>query len=179
MRKNIAFAALVGILLVTGCARDFSSSSYEESEVGSAAETYPCTVVSVCKVKINAKDSGVGTVAGALVGAAAGSQLGGGNARFLTGGLGALAGGVGGHYAEKSMMSQEGYEYTVSIDNMQNDSIVISKTRDGKASSRKTIERKSGDALRTVVQGLDVYIAPGSPAYLKIDPNGRSRVVPR
>jgi outer membrane lipoprotein SlyB len=93
--------------------------------------------------------------------------------------LGALAGGVGGAYAEKALKSQEAYEYVVRLENTKGESVEINETRDGKNVSQRTIDRKKSASFRTVVQGLDVYIAPGSPALLMIDPNGRSRVVAR
>jgi outer membrane lipoprotein SlyB len=184
MKKNMVPAILCGglLLLIGGCARNISSTTYDAKTLGAASETHPCVVVSVRKVMVEEgerlEDNKLGALAGGVAGGVLGSQVGGGNARYVTGALGALAGGVGGAYAEKALKSQEAYEYVVRLEEAKGESLVINKTKGDKV-SHKTIERKSGGSLRTVVQGTDVYIAPGSPAYLMIDPNGRSRVVAR
>lgn len=142
--------------LLTGCARDISSDSYEEATVGGISSTYACTVVSVRKVKVQGNDKLSGNVAGmaigALAGGALGNTIGGGRGRTLATVAGALAGAAGGSYAQKKLEDQVGYEYTV-------------KLEDGR--------------LMTVVQGPKPALAPGQLAYLHVYPGGRSRVVAR
>lgn len=146
-----------GMLVLTGCARDISSSSYDEATVGSVASTYACTVASVRKVRVNGQsklgDNGLGIAGGALAGGALGSTIGKGNGSVIAATVGALAGATAGAYAQKNLEEQIGYEYTVRLN-------------------------KNG-RLMTVVQGADNPLQIGQPALLMVYPNGRSRVVPR
>lgn len=158
MKKISVYIASLcfSLSLLTGCARDIYSDSYEESTVGAVATTYACTVVSVRKVKVKGHDklskNSEGMLIGAVAGGALGSAFGGGNARLVTGAAGALAGGLAGGLAQSKMEKQFGYEYTVKIE-------------DGR--------------LFTVVQGMDTLLTPGQLAYLHVYPDGRSRVVSR
>jgi outer membrane lipoprotein SlyB len=158
MKKVLIFSVVFGgaILLISGCARNISSSTYDAKTLGSANDVYECVVVSVRKVQVEEGDYLENNKTGALVGAVAGGALGqafgGGRGRMLTTAGGAILGGVGGAMAEKALKSQEGLEYVVRLGNGQ---------------------------LKTVVQGLDSALCPGQPAMLIIDNNGRSRVVPR
>lgn len=156
MKKTLILSSILccGLLLMIGCARNISSSSYTEGTVGSVSESYPCTVVSVRKVMIEGGDSlednKIGAIGGALAGAAVGQAFGGGRGRTLTTVGGALAGGVGGAMAERALKSQEGLEYTV---------------------------RMQSGSLRTIVQGMDGALSPGQSALLMVSPKGRSRLV--
>lgn len=157
MKKTLFYAAIAiaGILSIGGCARNISSSSYDARKVGTASETYECTVVSVRKVMVEEGDYLENNMTGALMGAAAGGVLGnmvgGGRGRTAATVVGALAGGAGGAIAEKHLKSQEGLEYVVKL---------------------------STGAIRTVVQGLDNPLYQGQAALLIIDRN-RARVIPR
>lgn len=142
--------------LLTGCARDISSDSYEEASVGSVASTYPCTVVSVRKVKVSGheklSDNTAGILGGALAGGVLGNMVGGGRGRTLATAAGALAGATAGSYAQKKLEEQVGYEYTVKLES-------------GK--------------MMTIVQGPRHPLAPGQAANLIISSEGRSRLVAR
>jgi outer membrane lipoprotein SlyB len=156
MKKTLVLSSILccGLLLIIGCARNISTSSYTEGTVGSISESYPCTVVSLRKVMIEGGDSlednKLGMIGGALGGAAIGQAFGGGRGRVLTTAGGAALGGLGGAYAEKALKSQEGLEYTV---------------------------RMQSGSLRTIVQGMDGALAPGQSALLIVSSRGRSRLV--
>ncbi|MDR0556133.1 MAG: glycine zipper 2TM domain-containing protein [Holosporaceae bacterium] len=158
MKKVGICAILCGgfLLLLGGCARNISSSAYDAQTLGAASATYPCVVIKVRKVKVEEgerlEDNKTGGIMGAIAGGALGNAMGGGRGRVVTTAAGALAGAAAGAYAEKTLKSQEAFEYVV--------------------------ELQSG-GLRTVVQGTDVSLAPGQAALLVIDPNGRSRLIPR
>lgn len=152
--KALVLAIAAG--LAVGCARNISSNSYDARKVGEASSTFEGVVISVRKVMVeegdNLEDNKTGALAGTIAGAAVGSTIGGGNAKYVTGGLGALAGGFAGAYAEKALKSQGGLEYTVKL---------------------------SSGNIKTVVQGLDSPLNVGQPVYLIVSQNGRSRVIAR
>ncbi len=156
MKKTIIFSSIIfsSMMLIVGCARNISSSTYDATTVGSVSSSYQCVVVSVRKVAIENGDSlennYIGAVSGALAGGAIGNAIGGGRATPITTVGGAIAGGIGGAMAEKALKSQDGLEYTV---------------------------RMESGALKTIVQGMDGALAPGQPAILILSNNGRSRLV--
>ena len=146
-----------GLLLMSGCARDISSDSYEETSLsGPASNSYACKVVSVRKVKVTASDSldknATGAIMGGVAGGVAGSMIGQGKGNTLATGLGALAGAVAGAYAEKKLKEQVAYEYVVEL-------------KDG--------------SMKTVVQGLNNVLAVGQDAILIEGGRGRSRLIAR
>lgn len=151
----LCFCCVVSLL--TGCARDISSGSYEEATVGSVASTYACTVVSVRRVRVNGQDklgnNGLGLAGGAIAGGVLGNAVGGGRGRTIATAVGALAGATAGAYAQKNLEEQVGLEYTVKLDN--------------------------NGRLMTVVQGADNALHVGQPALLMVYPTGRSRLAPR
>ncbi|MDR1982412.1 MAG: glycine zipper 2TM domain-containing protein [Holosporaceae bacterium] len=157
MKKVVASVVLCGCLvMIGGCARNISSSTYDAKTLGSASSTYPCTVVSVRKVIVEEgerlEDNKTGGLIGAITGGVLGNSVGGGRGRAITTAAGALAGAAAGAYAEKSLKSQEAFEYTV--------------------------ELQSGE-MKTIVQGTDTVFAPGQAAFLIVDPRGRSRLINR
>ncbi|GHU10625.1 hypothetical protein FACS189449_00450 [Alphaproteobacteria bacterium] len=151
---SIALCGLV--VIISGCARNISSSSYDARKIGATNDTYECVVVKVRKVAVEEgdylEDNKTGALAGGLIGGLAGAQIGGGNARYATGAAGAVLGAVGGAMAEKALKSQDGLEYIV---------------------------RLNSGKLKTVVQGMDAPLSVGQLALLIVDHKGRSRVIAR
>jgi outer membrane lipoprotein SlyB len=147
---------LVAILSIVGCARNISSGAYDSKTLGAASHTYECVVVSMRRVAVEEgerlEDNKTGGIMGAIAGGALGNAIGGGRGQVITTAGGALAGAAAGAYAEKALKSQVGIEYVVRLN--------------------------SGE-LRSVVQGTDMVLGVGQPAYLIVDPNGRSRVAAR
>lgn len=106
-----------------------------------------CGVVeSVRAVKRKGDASGVGAVAGGVLGAAVGNQFGKGNGRTAMTVLGAVGGGVAGHEVEKQVKSVVVQQVTVRMD-------------DG---SVRTIEQSSAPAVgqRVQVQGRTLKALP-------------------
>lgn len=98
---------------VVACGPNVSPNSYDAHSVGEVRRAERGTVESYRWVKIEGK-SGVGTVAGAGVGAAAGSTIGNGGAESVIGAIGgALIGGMLGNSVEKSASVKSGFEYVV------------------------------------------------------------------
>lgn len=142
-------------LALSGCARDISSSSYTESDVGEISETLEGTVIKVRSVQVKASDKLSGNTAGLLAGGLAGGllgyQFGKGTGKVAATGAGALLGSAAGAYAEDALTKQEALEYTVRLNNGH---------------------------LKTVVQGKDNPISSGQRVLLYIYRGGRSRIVP-
>ena len=154
MKKIFLLSSVLccGVLLLSGCARNISANTYDARALdGRGMVSYPCTVVKVRTVMVEEGDylenNQAGALMGGVAGGLAGNMIGGGRGRVLATGVGALAGAVGGAYAEKALKSQNAYEYIV---RMQNGS------------------------MRTVVQGMDTYLQPGQEALL-IEGTRRSR----
>ena len=156
LKKSVGFALAcsVVLLLVGGCARNISSSSYDARTVGSSSRTYECYVVSARVVDVNEgdylEDNKTGMLVGAVAGGGLGNMIGKGKGRVASTIAAGLIGTAAGAMIEKNLKYQQGMEYTV-------------KLKDG--------------SMRTVVQGLDNRLNPGQRALLIEDSRGRSRVV--
>jgi outer membrane lipoprotein SlyB len=71
---------------------------------------------SVRKVRIDARDTGTGTLAGAALGGIAGSEMGRGRGSVAGAVAGAVVGGVIGQAVEKSSNDRKGIEVTIRLD---------------------------------------------------------------
>lgn len=116
-------------------------------KVAAAPACTDCGVVeSVRAVKRKGEASGVGAVAGGVLGAAVGNQFGKGNGRTAMTVLGAVGGGVAGHEVEKQVKSTVVHQVSVRMD-------------DG---SVRTIEQTSAPAVgqRVQLQGRTLKALP-------------------
>ena len=77
---------------------------------------YSGTVLRVADVQIQARETGVGAVGGAVVGGIVGSTIGGGRGRTLATTGGALAGAAGGSAVEQRRATRPGLEIEVELD---------------------------------------------------------------
>lgn len=124
MKKVLAVAlALTTVLSLNACAPRVGGSNYSVSGAGEAADVQRGVIVAMRPVTIAAKspehenEPGVGAMGGALGGALAASSIGGGRGNIAAMGAGALIAGIGGHFIEKGLTDQEGFEYQVKLDN--------------------------------------------------------------
>lgn len=151
-------AKIVSCLLIclsaTGCERRIGGDHYSQSSIGEASETYQGMIASARVVQVGQEqlgDNTLGALGGGALGGLAGSQIGrGGTSNFLAIG-GALAGAVGGAYAEDYLKKQEAMEYVIRLNNGQ---------------------------MRTVVQGPEPRLAPGQRVLVVVGRDARSRVMP-
>ena len=133
-----AFAALT--LALAGCANSYGPGTASTASVGQASTVYHGRVMSVRQVTIKPERSLIGTATGAVLGGLAGSELGGGDKAQTAGAIGgAVIGGVAGNAAGKAVGTQQGYAYVV--------------------------EFSTGD-VKEIIQGADIYIAPGTPVSI-------------
>ena len=100
----------------------------------------------------NLDDNGLGMFAGGVGGALAGNMCGKGKGNAVTTIGGAIIGATAGAFAEKSLKTQNAYEYIVKLD--------------------------SGDMM-TVVQGKGHMYQPNKQVYVIVGQKGRSRIIDR
>ncbi|TNE65219.1 MAG: hypothetical protein EP335_05875 [Alphaproteobacteria bacterium] len=112
--KFAKMAMVLPLALTLGaCAGTQSPHTYDSHAVGQVRRVERGTIESFRWVEIKG-NSGVGTLAGAGVGAAAGSTIGHGGAESVIGAIGgALVGGLIGSGVEKSARTKGGYEYII------------------------------------------------------------------
>lgn len=116
LMKLIAVAA-ASVAVLGGCASSMSGGAYSREQARQVQEVQMGVVESVRHVKIEGTKSPVGTGAGAVVGGIAGSNIGQGKGSAVGTILGAVAGGVAGSMIEEGVMSKDGLEITVKLDN--------------------------------------------------------------
>lgn len=110
--KKILFMVLF-TLGVSGCADNYSNTSYSNYELGQQANVTMGKIIQMTPVTTTGSNS-VGTLAGVGAGAAAGSMIGGNTAVNIIGGIGgALVGGMIGSAAESSLTSTNAYEFII------------------------------------------------------------------
>ncbi|MEI7493848.1 MAG: hypothetical protein WCJ92_04550 [Alphaproteobacteria bacterium] len=151
----IAFATLP--LFLTSCAPKLGGSDYSMADVGTNSTSLRGSIVAVRVININASQPntpGVGAAAGALAGGATGYVV--SNGGIFTSVAGGLLGAAAGHFAEQGLTNQEGFEYTVDLDNGE---------------------------VKTIAQGADPKMSVGQRVIVILNNKGaagqaRSRVIP-
>src|SRR5258706_8340238 len=114
--KRLA-AIAIGALLLGGWAyNNAGGRDYRGYEVRGEQSVRFGVVESVRDVKINPRESGVGTAGGATLGAIAGSNVGGGNGQIAGAIGGAILGGIIGQNVEKTANQRAGVEGTGVLD---------------------------------------------------------------
>ncbi|MBX9745214.1 MAG: glycine zipper 2TM domain-containing protein [Chlamydiales bacterium] len=130
MSRFLVASLLTTTIFLSACAPRLGGNDYSVSNAGDLGEILPGTIVGRKVVKIAGRDAGkentpgVGALIGGGTGALLGSQIGGGRGRYATGAVGGLLGGIAGHYAEKALTEQEGFEYQIRLDSGKSVSIV-------------------------------------------------------
>lgn len=94
-----------------------------QGQAATPLATQPATVCNHCgviegvrEVKVKGQGTGIGAVAGGVLGAAVGNQMGKGDGRKAMTVLGAVGGGLAGHEIEKQARSETVYEVRVRMD---------------------------------------------------------------
>ena len=109
-------APWLAILLLGGCAYPGGASDYRSYETRGVQTVRFGVVESVREVRIDPRDTGVGTASGAILGGIAGSNVGGGSGQVAGAIGGAILGGIIGQNVEKSANERRGVEVTVQLD---------------------------------------------------------------
>ena len=153
MQKILAHAVVLALALsLSACASNISPDTVTASDANDVQTAVEGVIVSKRNVTVKEDSNMVGTLAGAGIGAVAGSAIGGGNMRYITGIAGAVAGGAAGNAIEDKMTTQQGIEYIVKL--AQQDSGTTTVQTTGKSTTTTTVASKSAkDRFVTVVQG--------------------------
>lgn len=160
LMKQIVLAVMISTLplMLTSCAPKLGGSDYSIADVGANSTSLRGTITSIRVVNLVATDAnkpGVGAVAGGLAGAVTGNVV--SNHGPFTTMAGGLLGAAAGHFAEQALTNQEGFEYTVNLDNGE---------------------------VKTIAQGAEPRMAVGQRVLVVLNNKGvggqeaRSRVVP-
>ena len=142
--------AVVLILAVAGCATSRSGNVYSRDQSRVVHEVYDATVLYVRPVQIEGTKSGLGTVAGGVLGAVVGHTIGGGSGKAVATVAGGIVGAVAGSVAEEGVTKRNGVEITVELDN--------------------------GDTI-AIVQEADEVFDVGDQVRVMMRPDGSARVV--
>jgi outer membrane lipoprotein SlyB len=113
--KWLGALAMAG-LLAGGCAYQAGNTDYRGYETLGEQSVRFGVVESVREVRIDPRETGVGTAGGAVLGGLAGSNVGGGNGQIAGAIGGAILGGIIGQNIEKSANERRGLEVTVMLD---------------------------------------------------------------
>ena len=162
--KKIIFISALAItfnLGLTGCTPNISPDVVSASSATEIQNAVEGIVISKRAVTVKGDNNVAGTVGGAGLGALGGSQIGGGNTRYVTGLVGAIAGGIAGNMIQDKLTTQQGIEYAIKLDQQESGSATITtqgSTTNGKSktqSSRSTTISGKSAAKRyiTVIQG--------------------------
>lgn len=117
MRLQSMALGLCAVMLMSGCAqRGLGSGDYTRSQVRGEQTVRVGVVESVREVRIDGRESGVGTATGAILGGIAGSEVGKGRGSVAGTVAGAVVGGIIGQSIEKSASDRKGIEVTVKLD---------------------------------------------------------------
>lgn len=115
MKKYIAI--LFAVLALSGCTRNIQSDVFNEREAFQIQSITRGTIIEVMPVKVQG-DKVIGTASGTVVGAVAGSALGGNDHVKVIGGvLGAVAGGKIGQTIDGWITNRGGYQYIIELRN--------------------------------------------------------------
>lgn len=140
----ITTASLVGLLALTGCATQTSSSAVYRSDQAQREQTVRmATVEAVRQVTIQRDSKGVGVVGGAVVGGLAGSSVGGGRGQDIATVLGAIGGMVAGQAIEEKANQRPGLEITVKYDSGETRIIV----------QEADVDVRPGDRVQVITGG--------------------------
>ncbi len=134
MTVSRAFSAiaLIAALGAAACAPQRTNTTYSSADVGRTQQLSYGTIVSMRPVTVQGRESGVGTVGGAVAGGVAGSFIGGRSpaANFVGAVGGAIVGGIVGSAVEKSATTGEAVEFIIQEDNAPQPISVVQTNED-------------------------------------------------
>lgn len=116
MSRSAFIGAALAALALAGCAYPRGSADYRGYQVGAEQTVRFGVVESVREVRIQPRETGVGTASGAVLGGIAGSHVGRGSGQVAGAIGGAILGGIIGQEVERSGNERVGVELTVLLD---------------------------------------------------------------
>jgi outer membrane lipoprotein SlyB len=150
MFRQLVLAASIAALGTLGACQTANPDAVSRYDAQRMSSVQDATVLSIRPVTLQGRDTGVGTVGGAVIGGIAGSNVGGPRTGGIVGIVGAIAGGLIGNAVERDATQQQAVEILVQL--------------------------KNGDR-RAVIQGVgSETFAAGDPVIM-ITTGGRTRVM--
>ncbi len=139
-------------LLANGCASRTSSNVYSREQVQLAHAVDEGEIINVRPVEIEGSVSGLGTIAGAIIGHAVGGTIGEGSGQSLARALGIIGGALLGMAAEEGASHQRGLEITVQLDYGEVIAIVQAADEGFHVGDRVKVLRLADGSARVVQQ---------------------------
>ncbi|NDG41510.1 MAG: glycine zipper 2TM domain-containing protein [Betaproteobacteria bacterium] len=169
LRSTFALAIAAGLALtLSGCATSRSDviSRHDAQRMSTVVDG---TVLTVRAVTIDGSQSGMGATAGGVVGAIAGSSIGGRRDSAVGGVLGAVAGALAGNAIERNTTREESQEILIQLRNGERRAIVQAK-------GGETLQ--PGDAVIIVSNGSKVRVTRAPVSTQPVVPQMVPQVVP-
>lgn len=161
MKKQALTALMAAVMAfsTTACTPNISPDVTQSSDANQVQTAVEGVIVSKRVVTVKG-DNMVGTIAGAALGAIAGSAVGGGSRVPAMAAIGGgLLGGAAGNAIESKMTTQQGIEYVIRL--TQQDSNTVTINRQGYNAARTTVSsRSAANRYVTVVQGQGSQALP-------------------
>lgn len=140
--NKIAILLLSAPLILAGCASEKGGDVYSRDQVQQVQHFKVGTIESVHKVRIEGTKTPIGTTAGTIVGGIAGSGAAQGKTGQVAAVLGAVVGGVAGAAAEEAYTRENGFEYSIKLEDGNYISVVQAANKDE--------DIKAGDKVRII-----------------------------
>ena len=140
--NKIAILLMSAAFILVGCASEKGGDVYTRDQVRQVQHFKVGTIESVHKVRIEGTKSPVGSTAGTIVGGIAGSGASQGKTGQVAAVLGAVVGGVAGAAAEEAYTREDGFEYSIKLEDGNYISVVQAANKDE--------DIKAGDKVRII-----------------------------
>jgi outer membrane lipoprotein SlyB len=160
MFKKLIMVAALGALAACQTANPDVVSRYDAQRMSSVQDA---TVLSVRPVTLQGRDSGVGTVGGAVIGGIAGSNVGGPRTGGIVGIVGAIAGGLIGNAVERDATRENAVEILVQLKNGERRAVIQGVGSEGFAAGDPVIMITTGGRVR-VMRAPPVTTGTAAPA---------------
>jgi outer membrane lipoprotein SlyB len=167
--RAAALALAGAAALLAGCATS-SPDVISRSEAQRMATVTDAVVLSVRAVTVDGSQSGVGAAAGGVVGAIAGSSVGGRRESAAVGVIGAVVGGVVGNAVERMGTREEAVEVLVQLRSGERRSIVQAKGSENLAAGDAVILVNNGGKVRVTKAPAGVPPAATGPGATPAGP---------
>ena len=123
-RQFVLVASVATLGALVGCQTPSNPEVVSRYDAQRMSSVQDATVLSTRPVTLQGRDSGVGTVGGAVIGGIAGSNVGGPRTGGIVGIVGAIAGGLIGNAVERDATQQQAVEILVQLKNGDRRSVI-------------------------------------------------------
>ena len=123
-RQFVLVASVATLGALAGCQTTSNPEVVSRYDAERMSSVQDATVLSTRPVTLQGRDSGVGTVGGAVIGGIAGSNVGGPRTGGIVGIVGAIAGGLIGNAVERDATQQQAVEILVQLKNGDRRSVI-------------------------------------------------------